>query len=161
MEASDGRVDPTITSAAAGPLPDARGFAAGYWSERPAGMLSLAECAECHFFIHPPAPYCPACGGVEVDFSVVEGAGAVYAWTINHHQWLPAMDPPYVIALIDLDCQPGLRVLSNVVGIRESEMAVGLRVIAETVPRSGGLHLPIFRADITSSSEGGSSHASA
>ena len=39
----------------------------------------------------------------------MSGRGTVYSYTINRQAWVPGLDVPFVIAIVELDEQPGLR----------------------------------------------------
>jgi uncharacterized OB-fold protein len=49
-------------------------------------------------------------------------------FTLNHQQWVPAPDHPYAIAIVELDEQPGLRLMTNIVGCPAEQVAIGMRV---------------------------------
>lgn len=56
---------------------------------------------------------------------------------------------PYVVVLVELDEQPGLRLPSRIIGAPIDSIHVGLRVRAELVPLAGGdFTIPIFRAEL-------------
>ncbi len=53
---------------------------------------------------------------------------------------------PYVVALVELDEQAGLRLPTRIVGIEPDSVQVGMRVAAELVPLPGGdFTVPVFR----------------
>jgi len=85
-------------------------------------------CDACNQWFHPPAPVCPRCGSLDVAPKPVSGRGRVLSYTVNHQAWLPDLDKPYVIAIIELDDQPGLRMLSNVIGLPHDQVHIGLPV---------------------------------
>ena len=64
----------------------------------------------------------------------VAGVGTIHTFTIVNREFTPGLKPPYVAVLVELDEQPGLRVLSNVVGCRIADVDVGRRVEAVFVP---------------------------
>jgi len=49
---------------------------------------------------------------------------------VNHHPWIPGFEPPYVIAIVEIEEQPGLRVTTNLVGC--------------TPDSDDGIFLPLF-----------------
>jgi uncharacterized OB-fold protein len=53
---------------------------------------------------------------------------------------VPGIEAPYVVAEIELDEQPGLRVLSTVTG---GEVAIGMPVTVSFVEVDGA-HVPVF-----------------
>jgi uncharacterized OB-fold protein len=58
----------------------------------------------------------------------VSGKGSVVTFTLNHQPWVPAPDHPYAIAIVSLDEDPGLRLMTNIVGCPAEEVAIGMRV---------------------------------
>jgi uncharacterized OB-fold protein len=58
----------------------------------------------------------------------VSGLGTVATWTLNHQPWVPASDHPYAIAIVELDEQSGLRLMTNVVGCAAEAVHIGMRV---------------------------------
>jgi uncharacterized OB-fold protein len=71
-------------------------------------------------------------------------AGVVYAYTINHYRWLPDMEPPYVVAEVELVEQEGLRLMTNIVGCPPDQVRTGMEV--EVVfARHADVYIPLFR----------------
>jgi uncharacterized protein len=58
----------------------------------------------------------------------VSGRGAVFTYTVNHQPFNPAVPVPYVIAIVELDEQLGLRIAANIVDCEPDSVHVGLRV---------------------------------
>jgi uncharacterized OB-fold protein len=116
-----------------------------FWTGGREGRLLIGRCASCATWVHPPAPYCSACGGRDVRPVPVSGRGEVYCYTVNHMAWIAGEDAwQRVLALVELDEQRGLRVLSNIVECDESDLRCGLpvEVIFHAVD---DVHLPVFR----------------
>ena len=116
------------------------------------GRLLIARCDACGTYLHPPRPICPHCASSAVTPTAVSGRGTVHAYTVSHYQWVATMPPPYVVAEIELAEQPGLIVLSNLVGVDPADPAdsadpavvrVGLPVEVRFVP-AGEAHVPVF-----------------
>lgn len=101
---------------------------AAFWQGGESGRLMLQHCKGCSRWFHPPAPVCPRCSSLDVAPKAVSGRGRVLSCTVNHQAWLPELDKPYVVAIIELDDQPGLRLLSNVVGLPPEQVRIGLPV---------------------------------
>jgi hypothetical protein len=126
------------------PVPDR--LTRPFWDHAAAGRLAFQRCRACGRFQHPPGPVCRACGGRELGFDPVSGRGTVYTYTVTHHRVVPGFDDvPYAVALIELEEQPGLRMLANVLEFEPTEVRVGMEVevVFEDLP--GGLRLPQFR----------------
>ena len=113
-----------------------------FWTSGADGVLRFQRCAACGYWLHPPAPYCPSCGGREVAPEAVSGRGQVWSFTINHHPW-DGTPEPWNIVLVELDEQPGLRLTSNLVGCADDEIAIGMRVQVRFEERDG-VWFPLF-----------------
>lgn len=116
---------------------------AAFWQGGQSGRLMVQHCAACSRWFHPPAPVCPRCNSLEVAPQAVSGRGKVLTCTVNHQAWLPELSEPYVVAIIELDDQPGLRLLSNVIGLPPEQVQIGLpvRVVFE---QHDDVWLPLF-----------------
>jgi uncharacterized OB-fold protein len=98
-----------------------------FWTGGAEGQLLLAWCHRCAMWISPPAADCPDCGG-ELDARPVSGRGTVFTYTVNHQPFNPAVPLPYVIAIVELDEQPDLRIATNIVDCEPNCVYVGLPV---------------------------------
>ena len=73
----------------------------------------------------------------------VSGRGTVYSFTINRQKWSPDLEVPYVIAVVELEEQHGLRLLTNIVDCPVEEVAIGTPVEVSFEER-GAAFLPMF-----------------
>ena len=58
----------------------------------------------------------------------VSGRGVVYSYTLANREFAPGVKPPYAAALVDLDEQEGLRLVTNIVNVRVGDVRVGMPV---------------------------------
>ena len=117
-----------------------------FWTGGAAGELRFLRCRACRHWLHPPAPICPACLERDLDVEAASGRGEVVTFTINHQPWIPGFDPPYAVAIVELDEQPGLRLTTNVVGCEPERVAIGMRVRV-TFEARDGVHVPLFEPE--------------
>lgn len=117
-----------------------------FWEGALQGRLMIARCADCGLFMHPPMPVCGACRSTHVAPEQVSGRGMVHAFTIVRRTFHPgfAADIPYVVAIIALDEQAGLHLVSNVVACAQAQLVVGLPVTVHFEPYADWA-LPVFR----------------
>ena len=116
---------------------------AEYWRSGADGVLRIARCQSCGWYLHPPQPACPKCHGSTIRFEPVSGRGSVYAWTINRYQWNPGMPPPYVLAEVELAEQAGLRILTNIVDCDIDAVRTGMPVTVR-FERAEEAWIPVF-----------------
>jgi uncharacterized OB-fold protein len=113
-----------------------------FWTSGQDGRLRFLRCQACGYWLHPPAPRCPECGSREVAPEAVSGRGEVWSYTVNHQPW--DGDPePYVIVLVALAEQDGLRLTSNLVGCPVDDVRIGLPVRV-TFERHDQVWFPLF-----------------
>lgn len=115
-----------------------------FWTAGAEGELRFLRCQSpsCGYWLHPPAPYCPRCGGREVAPEAVSGRGQVWSYTVNHHPW-DGTPEPWNIVLVELDEQPGLRLTSNLVGVADDDLRIGMAVQV-TFEEHDGVWFPLF-----------------
>src|SRR5262245_29238392 len=114
-----------------------------FWTSGADGYLRVQGCQDCKALVHPPVPVCPACRSTAHAPVVVSGRGTVIGFTVNHHQWLPAMPPPYVVANVALAEDPTVRLTTNVVGCGPDEVHVGQEVMVR-FEQHDDVWLPLF-----------------
>ena len=54
--------------------------------------------------------------------------GTVAAYTVNRQPWIPGLDPPYIVAMVELADEPDVRLITNVVDASVDDIRVGLPV---------------------------------
>ena len=114
-----------------------------FWTGGAQHELRLRRCRSCGHWIHPPAAACPQCGSDDVGWSVASGNGVVFTYTVNHQAWTPGLPLPYVIALVELAEQAGLRLVTNIVHCPPEEVSVGMDVRV-TFEEQGEYFVPVF-----------------
>jgi uncharacterized OB-fold protein len=117
-----------------------------FWRGGAEGELRFLRCADCGWWIHPPQPLCPNCLSKAVAPEAASGRGVIHTFTINHQPWYPNLDPPYVVAIVELPEQSGLRLTTNIVGCEPDDVAIGapVHVVFEEYD---GVWLPFFELD--------------
>ena len=91
----------------------------------------------------PPSPRCPECLSKELVVEAVSGRASVLTYTLNHQEWVPAPDHPYVIAIVEIEEQAGLRLMTNIVNCEPEAVSIGMlvRVVFE---QHDDVHIPLF-----------------
>jgi uncharacterized protein len=125
------------------PIPQITDENGAFWTGGRDGELLITRCTSCGYWIHPPSPRCPKCLSDRIEPSAVSGRGTVYSYTINRQAWVPGLEVPFVIAIVELDEQPGLRLMTNIVDVRPEEVEIGMPVEVAFVER-GEAFVPIF-----------------
>jgi uncharacterized OB-fold protein len=126
------------------PAPSA--LTAFFWDAARAGRLEIQRCNNCARYQHPPEPVCHYCLSFDLGSGEVSGRGTVYSYEIATQAFHPyfADKIPYVIAVVELDEQPGLRLLTNLVDFPEEVLAVDARVQVQFRALTTEISLPVF-----------------
>jgi uncharacterized OB-fold protein len=117
-----------------------------FWTGGARGALCFLRCRACRYWVHPPVSICPACLGRELDVEAASGRAIVASYTVNHQRWIPGFEPPYVVAIVELPEQQGLRLTTNLVGCAAEDVRIGMpvRVVFE---ERDGVWIPLFEPD--------------
>jgi len=126
------------------PLPAIDEDNRAFWTSGESGSLMINRCRDCRVYVHPPAPFCPSCDGRDVVPEAVSGRGQIATYTINYRQWLPGMQVPYVLALVELAEDPAVRIPTNIVGIDPELVTIGMPVEV-TFEQVEDLFVPLFK----------------
>jgi uncharacterized protein len=119
-----------------------------FWRSGASGTLRFMRCTACRHYIHPPLPICPVCKCREVRDEAVAGRGSVLSYTVNRQVWERGLEAPYVLAIIELDEQRGLRLTSNIVNCALADVAIGMRVRV-LFQHCEDVWLPLFEPEST------------
>ncbi|HUE35325.1 MAG TPA: OB-fold domain-containing protein [Mycobacterium sp.] len=109
-------------------------------AELPSQLL-IEHCDNCARWVHPATGECRQCGGPLVA-RPVSGRGTVFTYTVNYHPYNPETPVPYVIAIVELAEQSGLRVAANIVDCEPDSVTCGMPV--DIRPEQGAGGAPLF-----------------
>jgi acetyl-CoA acetyltransferase/uncharacterized OB-fold protein len=129
------------------PLPALEPETERFWRACREGRLEITRCRVCGWWVHPPRPVCPRCLSCEVGWEAVSGRATVASWTVNHQRWMPTVEVPYVIGLVELVEQADLRLTTNLVGCAPDDVRIGMPVRVTFQPASDEIGLPLFEPD--------------
>lgn len=111
-----------------------------FWEAARRHELLIQYCPDSDRYQFYPRPFDLATGSDNVEWVAARGTGVVHSLTTVHLPVSELLEPPYVVALIELD--EGVRMVANIV---EGECAIGDRVEVTWYERDGLPPLPMFR----------------
>ena len=121
-----------------------------FWTGGERGELRFLRCNACSQWIHPPYPLCPACHSKDLAPRAVSGRATVHTFSINYQPWMPGPELPYVVAIVEIEEDPSVRLTTNIVGCRHEDLRIGMpvRVVFEHhSDERGDVWLPLFEPD--------------
>lgn len=71
------------------------------------------------------------------------GRAHIIGFTVNHQQWLPDFEPPYVVANVALADDPSIHLTTNIVGCDPDEVEIGAEVEVSFEHRDD-VWIPVF-----------------
>jgi uncharacterized protein len=114
-----------------------------FWRGGRDGELRFLRCQQCRYWLHPPTPVCPQCHSKDLAPEAASGRATVHTFTINHQPWYPGLRVPFVLAIVDLPEQDGLRLTTNIVGCPMEDVVIGMPVRVTFQPYED-VWLPFF-----------------
>jgi acetyl-CoA acetyltransferase/uncharacterized OB-fold protein len=114
-----------------------------FWTGGREGRLRIKRSPECSRLWHPSQTVCSDGHHTELESFDATGRGVVIGFTVNVQQWIPDPAPPYVVAIVALDDDPRVRLITNVVDAEPEAVHVGLRV-SVTFEQHNDVWLPMF-----------------
>lgn len=116
-----------------------------FWTGGEDGKLHLLHCQDCDTWVHPPQPVCPACTKKNLKPDPVSGRGTVYSYTINRQAWIPGFDPPYIVAIVELEEDVRVRLMTNIIRCDIDKVHIGMKVKVWFEEQEGGVvYMPLF-----------------
>jgi uncharacterized OB-fold protein len=124
-------------------LPEPTPETAHFWDGTRQGELRLQRCDACLLVYFPPRPFCPRCAHRRVTVIRASGRATLYSYVI-HHRPVPGFEPPYSIAVVELE--EGPRMMTNVVNTPQTPEALRLDMPVRVVFRrmTDTITLPLF-----------------
>ena len=127
------------------PLPQISPDMAPFFEAARRKQLVVQRCAECGALRFPARAICSRCLGRDATWIPVSGRGSVFSYTVMHQAAHPgfAAEVPYAVVVVELD--EGVRMLSNLLECPVERVRIGLPVEAVFDDVSADVTLPKFR----------------
>jgi uncharacterized OB-fold protein len=129
------------------PIPEPDDLTRFYWDAVDQHRLELLRCQNCSHYIHYPQPVCNRCGSADLAPEEVSGRGSLYSycevWQASHPYFADKL--PYLIGVIDLEEEPGVRLPTGIVdcALHDLQCGIAMEVVFRAVTPT--LTLPYFR----------------
>ncbi len=117
-----------------------------FWATAREGRLVVEGCSSCGAESFPPRGICRSCRGRAMIPVEIAGRGVIYSCTVNYQRWLPDLEVPYAIVLVEFPGHPGVRVAGRLRGCPPEAAAIGMAVEVGFEPGPGGFAIPSFVA---------------
>jgi uncharacterized OB-fold protein len=113
-----------------------------FWAACNEDRLVVQNCKACDRLQHPPEPACWQCGSADnLEWSEVSGRGKIHSYSVMYDNTVAALqaEQPFNTAIIELEEDSELTMLSNLPGVPLDEVPIGaaVQVIFEVTPETG------------------------
>ncbi len=125
------------------PLPDDN--SAPFFEGARENRLMIQRCHDCGTYNWPHRDICQECLADDLEWTEASGKGTVHSFGVMHRVYHPAFarDVPYNLTVVELE--EGPRVNTNLVGIDNEAIEVGLSVEIAFTEVDDGAYLPLFK----------------
>jgi uncharacterized OB-fold protein len=129
------------------PLPVPDPVSRPFWDAAREERLVIQRCRRTGRWQHPPQILCPCCGAADLVFEPVSGRGTVHMLSVMHDQRVRGFEDrvPYTNVWVELEEQPYLIVVANLVGPGPDTVAIGTPVEVTFERLTDEITLPQFR----------------
>ena len=108
-------------------------------------QLVLRRCRDCALFSPPPRPHCPHCAANNVEGVRYAGKGPVYTFTITRQPVSRAFEGRLPWAVVDIELEEGVHLISNLVDCDPDEIEIGMAVEVVFEEVNAEITLPKFK----------------
>jgi uncharacterized OB-fold protein len=115
-----------------------------FWTGGAEGELRFLRCDDCQYYIHPPVPICPNCHSKALTPEAVSGRATLHTYSVNHQAWMPGPELPYVVAIVEIPEQAGVRLTTNLVNCPLDEVEIGMQLRVTFEARDEDVWIPLF-----------------
>jgi uncharacterized protein len=118
-----------------------------FWDAAREEKLMILRCQACGFYVHWPRPCCKRCHSFDLQPAPMSGHARLYSYTVGvqaFHPWFESR-LPYVLAVVELEEQKNLKMLTNIVDCSEENVVIGMPLAVTFEHVSPDFSLPMFR----------------
>ena len=127
------------------PVPTPDEASAPFFDGAKRGVLMIQRCSDCGTHLFPLREICEECLGDNLEWVESSGRGTVHTFAVMHQVYHPGLagDVPYNLTVVELE--EGPRMTTNIVGIDNEAIEVGMAVAATFEEVDEGVFIPRFR----------------
>ena len=135
------------TPAVLPPLPQPDALTTFFWDGVAQHKLLILCCQTCGHLVHYPRPLCDRCQGRDLTPTEVSGRATISSYTVVEQAFHPYFVDklPYVLAVVELEEEAGVRLTTNIVDCTEDRLHIDLPVVVDFREVAPGFTLPMFR----------------
>jgi uncharacterized OB-fold protein len=117
-----------------------------FWVSCAEHILVMPLCLTCGKLRWYPRSMCHRCHSLDWDWTPVSGKGRIFTYSVVRRAFDPgfADEIPFVVALVELDEEPEIHLVTRISGCRPEDVSIGIPVVVDFQKVDGDLTLPYF-----------------
>lgn len=127
------------------PLPPPTEDMRPFWEAAQRRELVVQRCGTCGGLRFPARELCSRCLSRDAEWTPVSGRGTIFSYNVMHQVYHPGFADEVPYAVVSVELEEGVRLLSNLVDCPPSEIRIGMPVEVVFEEVSPGVTLPKFR----------------
>lgn len=138
-----------LTAETCPPLPKPDEVTQFFWDGVAEHRLLILRCNNCGKYIHWPRVVCRFCLSNDLSPAEVSGRATLDTWTFPAQPFDPYYRSriPYILAVVNLQEQAKLKMVTNLVNCAENDLRIGLPLQVVFTEVAPGVTLPLFTLD--------------
>ncbi len=101
-----------------------------FWAAAARGELAVPRCDACRRYVWYPDGRCRFCRSQSSTWTRLSGRGRVFSWSVVRRAFIPelAEDVPYVAALVAIDEDPAVRLVTRLLDCDPAQLRIDMPV---------------------------------
>jgi uncharacterized OB-fold protein len=116
-----------------------------FWQGGKEGELRFYRCQDCGYYNHPATPLCPIDHSKNLAWEAVSGRATLFTYSVNHQPWMPGPELPYIVAIVAIPEQDGLRLTTNLVDVAPEDVEIGMELEVTFESHDDEVWIPLFK----------------
>jgi uncharacterized OB-fold protein len=116
------------------PLPRIDGPNRPFWEGTRQGRLILQRCLDCGTWRFPAARWCHSCRGERAEWQAASGHAALQSFCLFHKPYFEGFAAELPYNVIQVRLEEGVQLFSNLVGLPNNRIAIGMKLQARFEP---------------------------
>jgi uncharacterized OB-fold protein len=126
------------------PLPQIDGPNRPFWDGANSGRLMLQRCLDCGTWRFPAARCCPSCRGERAEWQAASGRATLQSFCLFHKPYFDGFADEVPYNVIQVRLEEGVQLFSNLVGVPNDRIAIGMKLQARFERVTDGVTLVKF-----------------
>ncbi|MDI4655126.1 Zn-ribbon domain-containing OB-fold protein [Xanthobacter autotrophicus] len=127
------------------PLPEPDKWSGPFFEAARNERLAAQRCTATGKFFFPPAPVSPFTRDKNWSWETLSGRGKIASFVVMHQKYFPGFADEIPYAVIEVELDEGVRLISNIIELGSLTLEVGMPVEVVFLKATDDFTLPVFK----------------